>query len=168
MPTIAVHPATFEDINQLIPIYKKIFKKHYVFELPSNEIMKYLLDKHEANKEVGGLLVAVKNGTVLGGLLVKKSCFDAKGKHLVVKYNHLAVKVQGKGIGSILVKYAESLLKKKIKAREVKTVKIEADVAENEQQSLLFYKKHDFKVEGKLQDHFRAKEMVYVIGKMVK
>ena len=59
-------------------------------------------------------------------------------------------------------------MKKKIKAREVNTVKIEADVAENEQQSLLFYKKHDFKVEGKLQDHFRAKEMVYVIGKMVK
>ena len=59
-------------------------------------------------------------------------------------------------------------MKKKIKAREVNTVKIEADVAENEQQSLLFYKKHGFKVEGKLQDHFRAKEMVYVIGKMVK
>lgn len=168
MPTIAVHPATPEDMNQLISIYKKIFKKHYVFELPANEIMKYLLDKHEANKEVGGLLVAVKNGTVLGGLLVKKSCFDAKGKHLVVKYNHLAVKVQGKGVGSILVKYAESLLKKKIKAREVKTIKIEADVAENEQKSLEFYKKHGFKVEGKLQDHFRAKELVYAIGKMMK
>ncbi len=76
--------------------------------------------------------------------------------------------MQGKGIGTILVKYTESLLKKKIKIREVKTVKIEADVAENEQQSLEFYKKHGFKVEGKLQDHFRAKELVYVIGKMVK
>ncbi len=168
MPTIAVHQATSEDINQLIPIYKKIFKKHYVFELPTNEIIKYLLDKHEANKEVGGLLVAVKNGKVLGGLLVKKQFHDKKGKHLVVKYNHLAAKVQGKGIGSILVKYAETLLKKKIKAREVKTIKIEADVAENEQQSLLFYKKHGFKVEGKLQDHYRVKEMVYAIGKMMK
>ncbi len=72
MTIIAVHPATPEDINHLIPIYKKIFKKHYVFELPANEIMKYLLHKHDANKEVGGLLVAVKNGAVLGGLLVKK------------------------------------------------------------------------------------------------
>ena len=168
MTTIAVHSATHDDINQLIPIYKKIFKKHYIFELPTTEIMRYLLDKNEANKEVGGLLVAVKNGTILGGLLVKKSCFDKKGKHLVVKYNHLAVKVQGKGIGSLLVKYAEAFLKKKIKARDVKTIKIEADVAENEQKSLEFYKKHGFKVEGKLQDHFRAKEMVYVIGKMMK
>lgn len=118
MATIAVHPATHEDMNQLIPIYKKIFKKHYVFELPANEIMKYLLEKHEANKEVGGLLVAIKNGTVLGGLLVKKQFHDKKGKHLVVKYNHLAVKVQGKGIGSMLVHYAEAFLKKKIKNGE--------------------------------------------------
>lgn len=100
--------------------------------------------------------------------MVKKSYFDAKGKHLVVKYNHLAVKVQGKGIGSLLVKYAEILLKKKIKAREVKTIKIEADVAENEQQSLSFYKKHGFAIEGKLKDHYRAKEMVYAIGKLLK
>lgn len=66
------------------------------------------------------------------------------------------------------MKYAETLLKKKIKAREVKTIKIEADVAENEQKSLEFYKKHGFKVEGRLQNHFMAKEMVYVIGKMLK
>lgn len=168
MATIAIHQATPNDMNQLIPIYKKIFKKHHVFELPTNDIMKYLLEKHEANKNVGGLLVAVKNGKVLGGLLVKKQFHDKKGKHLVVKYNHLAVKVQGKGVGSVLVKYAETILKKKIKAREVKTIKIEADVAKNEQQSLGFYKKYGFKVEGKLQDHFRAKELVYAIGKMLR
>src|SRR3989338_8387810 len=112
MPTIAVHPATLENINQLIPIYKKIFKKHYVFELPTNEIMKYLLDKHETNKEVGGLLVAVKNGKVLGGLLVKKSCFDTKGKHLVVKYNHLSGEGERKRNGEILLKSFEIYLKK--------------------------------------------------------
>lgn len=168
MTAIVIHQATKDDMNQLIPIYKKIFKKHYVFELPANEIMRYLLDKHKENKEVGGVLVAVKNDKVLGGLLIKKQFYDKKGKHLVVKYNHLVAKVQGKGIGSLLVQNAEALLKKKIKNGEVKTIKIEAEVAENEQQSLGFYKKHGFKVEGKLQDHFRAKELVYVIGKMMK
>ena len=64
-----------------------------------------------------------------------------------------------------MVKAAEDKLKLLIKKGGVKSIKVEVKVSENEARTIAFFRKHGFQLEGKLKSHFRAGELVYVMGK---
>lgn len=164
----AIRGPKASELQQLIPIYRNAFPKHNVFQLPEKEVHKYLLDSHKKNKVHGlGYLAAIVSGEVAGALLLKRTEYDTKGKHWTVKINHLAVhpNYRGKGIGSALVKSAEKKLMELIKKGKAKTIKVEVKVSENEAKTVDFFRKHGFRLEGRLKSHFRAGELVHVLGK---
>ena len=159
-----------DELKDLIPIYKKVFKKHNIFERGEGEILKYLQKKNQINSEKGGGYILAKDGAkVIGGLLIRKAGEDKKNKHINWRYNHIAVhpEWEGKGIGSALVEAADKKIKKLINGGKANTSKIEIRVSENEEGSLDFYKKNGFKVEGELKSHYRYGETVYALGKEI-
>ncbi len=165
--SMEIRPLRESDIPQLIAIYKAAFERHNVFEQDDAFITDYLLDKHRKQQEVGGLLVAVEGDTVLGGLLIRKENYDPSERRLEVKYNHLAVKEKGQGVGSQLMEAAEAHLRAQMSALGVDTVKIEAKIAEGEQESVPFYQKHQFKIVDTLEGHYREHEKVYVMERVL-
>ena len=155
--------ANKEDIKELVPIYKKSFTKHNIFEKSEQEIEEYLVKANE--KKEGGLLVAKIDNKVVGALLLRKCSEDITGNHTVWKFNHIAVKEEHrkKDIGTELVKAAEN----KIKEHISKTAKIEINIAESEKATTEFCKKQGFQTEGTLKSHYRWKEDVIVMGKEI-
>lgn len=144
---------TTSELKDLIKIYKKAFKKHNILKQSENKVLQYFKDKI--------VFTAIENKEVAGGIMIR--VIQTVGTHSVWKINHLAVAKgsQGKGIGSALVKKAEQEIKKRSK----NTIKIELSVSDEEKSTLKFWKKAGYKIEGKLKDHFRYREMVYVLGK---
>ena len=168
--TITIKDAEPSEIEGLIPIYKENFPRHNVFQKLDEEILEYLLQKHNENIQFGGgFIVARTNKKVVGGMLLRKESEDLTGSHVIWKYNHVAVddSYEGKGIGSALLKAADEKIRKLIKEKKFGTAKIELGVAENDKEALEFYKKNDFKEEGRLKSHYRFEEMIIVCGKEI-
>lgn len=113
--------------------------------------------------------MAASGSRVVGGMLVRKEGEDLLGKHVVWKYNHLAVdaKYAGLGIGTALLQSADQKISSLIRSGKMKTAKIELGVSVTEKALLPFYKKCGFRVEGKLPSHYRHGELVYALGKEI-
>lgn len=166
---IIVKDGTRDDLRGLVSIYKKSFKKHNIFQKSAFRVEEYLLDKHRRNHKFGGgFIVAKKDRNTIGGILLTWKESDIKGKHSRWKFNHLVVdKLFSRlGIGKKLLDAATDKIKNLIKEKRFRTAKIEINVAQK--QSLEFYKKSGFGLEGKLKNHYRLNETSHVLGKVIK
>lgn len=167
---VIIRDAIGADLSRLIPIYTSSFRKHNIFQRTTTKILQYLKETHQKNALVGGgYLVAASGSRVVGGMLVRKEGEDLLGKHVVWKYNHLAVErpYAGLGIGTALLQSADKKVRTLITSGKIKTAKVELGVSINEKALLPFYKKCGFRVEGKLPSHYRYGELVYVLGKEI-
>ncbi|MBW3012953.1 GNAT family N-acetyltransferase [Candidatus Woesearchaeota archaeon] len=159
-----------DELKQLIPVFKKAFAKHNMFEQSKEKVFEYLKKaKKEIAQDDGDVIVAVDNGKIIGGLLLVKR-EKGEDKHSVWRFRHFAVleKYHGKDIRTGLIQYAESQLKEKIKQGTIKTAKIELHIAENEKETPEYFKKKSYKLEGTLANHYRWGENCYVMGKSIK
>ncbi len=165
-----IKDAQESDLKELAALYKSTFKKHNIFCKSDKEIISYLKEKQSSEKKNGGGFVVAKSGSkIIGGILLKKETEDPKGKHVLWKYNHLAVSpsFKGKGIGKAIINAAEDKIRQMIKSKKIRTSKIEVGVSENEKESIRFYKSLGFYVEGMQKSHYRHKETSYILGKEV-
>ena len=147
-----IRKAEKQELKELIPIYKDVFKKHNIFKKPDQEVQKYL----EAAK--GIFLVAVEYEKIVGGLLIVIELSNPRHKRTRFKHIAVAEGYRDKGIGSALLKAAEKL---------TRTGKVEIHLSENEKDALNYYKKNGYKIEGKLSSHYRLGEICYILGKEV-
>ncbi len=140
-----------EDFKKLVPMYKEFFPVHAVFTKSDEEIMKHL----EIMKQKGEFLIAEDNGKIKGALVIVKSNIDG---HVRAKLKRIAAKSPVRKVFTALIQEAE---------KEVEKGKIEIKVAESEKVKPSFFKKLGYKVEGKLNSHYRAGEVCYILGKVL-
>lgn len=167
---VIIRDAAIGELEGLVEVYRAVFPVHNIFQRSEGEILKYLKDMHQENSNFGGgFIIAVMDGLAIGGILVKKESQDLEGEHFIWKFNHVGVhpEHQGKGIGRELMEAAETKIRNMIKEGKIKTAKIELGVAEGEKDSIKFYEKFDFEVEGELKSHYRAGEKAYILGKEI-
>ena len=160
---IEVRKPKEEELNDLIPIYKKVFKVHNILQAEEPRVKEYLLNKYKEETDLG-FLVAIKDGKVAGGLLLRKVGGDEK--HWNIRLNHFATddSFKGQGIGTALLNSVDEIVLDK---KGDRSVKIEIHVSENEKDAVEFFKKFGYNVEGKVKSHFRNGELVYFLGKEI-
>lgn len=167
---VLIKDAEDSELNELIGVYKSVFKLHNIFQKTDEDILEYLKEAHKKNlKEGGGFIVAKLKEKTIGGILVRKKGCDLEGKHSLWIYNHLGLLKDcfKMGIGSALMRAADKKIKNLIKEGIIKTAKIEIGVSEEEHKDLSFFKKNGFEVEGESKSHYRLNEMVYIMGKEI-
>jgi len=148
-----------KDLKQLAEIYKEVFAEHNVFTDTDENIIKYLENVD------GDFLVAKENGKVIGGCLLVSVI--NKNKHSLWRIKHFAItkSAQKKGAGTELMMEIDKMIRKQISKGEFKSAKIEIHVSESEKDSLKFYKKQNYEIEGKLKSHYRKGKTCYIVGK---
>jgi len=148
-----------DDLKKLATLYKEVFTVHNIFIKPDKDVLDYLQNVD------GEILVAKEEGKVLGGCLVEST--KNQYSHSLWRIKHLAIAKgnQHHGVGSAILDEIEDMIKERISIKDMKSAKIEVHVAENEKESIGFYKKHGFEVEGELKDHYRKGEICYILGK---
>jgi GNAT superfamily N-acetyltransferase len=167
---VIIRDAELGDLPGLIPIYKKVFSKHNIFQKTEGEILVYLEESHEKNQaQGGGYLTATLEGKVIGGLLMRKQGEDPVGKHVLLRLNHVAIDPEytKQKIGSRLLEAVDKKIKAMFEQKICKTAKIELGISENEKDVLPFFERNSYVVEGKLASHYRWKETAYVLGREV-
>lgn len=167
---ISITKPSEDDYKVLTSIYKEVFTVHTIFTGKTTEIIDYLKEQDEKNRELCGIYVAKLEDQVVGGILVRKVGEDKESKHVLFRYNHLAVdtKYKRQGIGSALVKHADDMIRRLIAQKKIQSAKVEIHLAlNNEACTVEFYTKAGFTVEGKLKSHYRLNELVYVMGKEI-
>tara|TARA_Y100000310_G_scaffold48321_1_gene44781 strand:- start:1709 stop:2233 length:525 start_codon:yes stop_codon:yes gene_type:complete len=168
--------ATIKQLKDLVPIYKKAFKKHNIFKQSDKEIFAYLKETHQKYLPFGGgyivsmiddPLMKIKD-KVIGAILVAFKGIDAK-KHMRIELKHLAVepKYQSIGAATDLINISLDKLYFAIRNENASSAKIEVRVSDNEK-SLKLFKKLGFKEEGKLKDHYRLGESCHILGFLIK
>jgi len=163
---VEIRLATGDDYPALVAIYKRAFKNHNVLHGPG--AIQFLKDRDKQNRGYGGgLLVALKDKKIVGGVLVRFKRKSADGAHYSWRYNHLAVSPDNlrEGIGRKLMDAADNLILGAIKAGKFKTAKVELTVAEDESKSVDFFEVCGFELEGKMKSHHRWGELSYYLGK---
>lgn len=143
----AVEKASIDDLKELIPTYKEVFKVHDIFTKPSDEIVSYF------ETVVDDYLVAKVDGKTVGGVLVKKEDEAWRLKHLVV-----AAGYRDMDLGSSLVEAAEN---------KIGSGRVVVHLSQNEEAALPFYKKMGFKVEKEVEGYYREGEKVFFLGKEI-
>jgi len=164
-----IKDAMRSELSELVSVYKRAFKKHNIFQKSAFRVEEYLLEQHRKNHRYGGgFIIAKKDRSVIGGVLLKWRDCDIKGKHHLWKFNHLVVDKPFKrlGIGFNLVNASVKKIRNLIKEKKFRTAKIEVSTTENDK-DLELYKKLGFKVEGKLKSHYRFNEISYILGKEI-
>ena len=156
---IMIEKPNEDDIKQLAKLYKDVFTVHNIFTKPDKEVLDYL------DNVDGEILVAKENGKVLGGCLIEYT--KSQYSHSLWRIKHLAVsrEKQHEGVGSVILEEIEGMIKERISIKDVKSAKAEVHVSENEKESIGFYKKHGFVIEGELKDHYRKGETCFILGK---
>lgn len=151
---IEIKEAKEKDLTGLAHMYKQVFKLHNVFEKPEEEIEKYLKNLHD--KFI--VIVAAHDEEIVGGCVVVVRVDT--DKHKLSQVKHLAVldEYQDKGVGTEMIKKAEEIIGRG---------KIEIHLAKAEDDTLEFYKKLDYEVEGKLKSHYRKGETCVFLGKVL-
>ena len=143
------------ELRNLIPLFKEVFTKHNVFQKqPEKQILRYMENVR------GDWIVAEEDGQIVGALVVVVEL--KTDEHRRVRFKHIAVakEHQRKGIGTALLKKAEEIAEKG---------KIEIHVAEgvSDPETVDFYKKNGYEVEGELKSHYRPGEKCTILGKVI-
>jgi|TARA_B100001964_G_scaffold214760_1_gene252590 ribosomal protein S18 acetylase RimI-like enzyme len=173
---MTIDEATMKQLKELLPVYKKIFKTHNVFEKSDKQVLQYMQKLHKVQHAYGGgfavamiddPILNIKN-KVVGGICVVFKDLSPK-KHMRVALKHLAVdpKYVPLDVERDLIKMCLDKMYFAIKNDRCKSVKVEAHLAESEKTRKLF-KKLGFKEEGKLKDHYRVGETCLILGNLVK
>lgn len=149
-----IRKAKESDLKGLVKMYKEVFPVHNVFQLPENQVYKYL------KGFVGSMLVAEEDGKIAGGLVITSKKYP---KWSLFNFKHLAVakEFQRKGIGSALLKEAE-----KIAGRGKVEVRVAPGISEPAE-TVEFYEKNGYEKEGELKHHYRKGESCFVMGKVL-
>ena len=152
-----------EELLDLIPIYKKVFKVHNIFQDEESKIKEYMLSRDKEEPELG-FYVAIKDGKVAGGFLLRKVGGDEK--HWNIRLNHFATDdaFKGQGVGTALMDTVDEIV---LDNKGERSAKIEIHVSENEKDAIEFFKKFGYVVEGEVKSHFRKGELVYFLGKEI-
>lgn len=89
--------------------YQDINPEYYEKEKDLEDYFDWLIEKAE-----DGFILAIKNGKIIGFLVVDLDWYDKNLKEKVAEIHEICIKkeYQRKGIGKILVKFAEKLAKK--------------------------------------------------------
>ena len=159
-----------KQLEALVPVYKEAFREHNVFTMPKKDIVDYLRELHRSSwQKHGGFMIAIINDKVVGGLFVSLDDKSRKG-HSRWRIQHLAVRkdARGLGIGDDLIGAAEEKIRKDIKNKNITSAKVQVKVSAKEKKAMPFYKKHGYKLEGKLANHYRLREYCYILGKLIK
>jgi ribosomal protein S18 acetylase RimI-like enzyme len=129
------------DVNQLYPIWKEMMDQHFGYGDPYFN-GKSFYRKCIKDKKKNLVLVAEDNGTIMGyilGLIKDVPPVFKKGKFLFILDFAVSKKYRGRGIGTLLVKEAEKILKK----RKIGMIKLEVHVKNKKAQG--FYNELGFK-----------------------
>ncbi|RMF55717.1 GNAT family N-acetyltransferase [Candidatus Woesearchaeota archaeon] len=163
---IEVRKPREDELSELVPIYRKVFKKHNIFQGEDNEIKEYLQRKYREEPELG-FLVALKNNKIVGGLLLRKVGGDEK--HWNIRLNHFAIDeaFRGQGIGTALIDSVDELILDLKGKGKLESAKIETRVSENEKRAIEFFKKFGYETEGESKSHYRKGESAYFLGKEI-
>ncbi len=173
---ITIDEARKKQLRELVPIYKKAFAQHNIFENNEKLVLAYLKKTHADDSDFGsGYIVAMLDDPimkiqekVIGGMLIAFKGISPKG-HIRLQLKHLAVDPRYQGIGAAtdLITYALDKAYAAAKNGTCSSAKIEVRVAENEK-SLHLFKKLGFKEEGRLRDYYRLGETCHFLGMLIK
>jgi len=147
---VEIKIAEKNELKELVGLYK-VFEEHNIFRKSEEEVLKYL------ENVKGEFLIAKEEGKVIGALLITKK--QETDEHVLIRFKHIAVaeNYRKRGIGSELLDVAE---------KRVAPGKVEIHVVESE--SLEFYKKKGYVIEGELKSHYRRGEMCFIVGKVLR
>lgn len=154
--------------QQFLILCKEAFPKHNIFSKDFGFVKNYLVKKEEENRDLGGVFIAVDNGKVVGGCLLKIDERSPYAEHVRYKYNHLIGKNQA--IKEALIDYLDLKIKEDIQNGKLKSAKVELGLAMSEldyKSDLNIYLKYQFKKEGTLASHYRKDEDVIILGKEI-
>lgn len=150
--------ATEQDLKNLIPLYKKEFPVHNIFQKESEEeILTYLKEANQTEE----IHVGIIDNEVVCGVVLVQTGKSRDQTHTVWKFRHFAVKERVSA--EEFLTYVEGLVKEKSD-----TVKIEMTFAEDEQKYIEIFKNEGYVLEGTLENHYRPGEKTYLYGKTIK
>ncbi len=168
--TVVIKDGSEQDFMDLVGVYRDAFKKHNIFQKSHDEIIQYLKKKRIEVKKKSGSFIAARIGKkCVGAAFVMLEEIDSGATHSRWKLRHAAVMAgyQRMGIGRKLMEAADTRIYDCIKSKHLKTAKVEVSISEGEKESIGFYKKMGFDVEGELSHHYRHKESSHVLGKLI-
>ena len=164
---VSIEVPSKKDFPAMAQLYKAAFTTHELFQQAEKKVVQYLENVD------GNFLVAREGDKGIGALLWTMKITNG---HALVRIRHFAVKPseKGKGIGIIMLEDIDKKMQE-LKKEKVASIKIEAHVAETEKvfataqekDDLEFWQRNGFKIEGKLQDHYREGEICYIMGKII-
>jgi DNA-binding PadR family transcriptional regulator len=145
-------------LEKLIPIYRSAFKEHNIFKKKSTKnILSYLMNL----QEVYDLVLFLVHGEVVGGVVIIKEEEDKNNDYIRWRFKHFAFK------SSVTlkegIKFIVQIEKKLSKLSE--KIKIEYNMAENEEEYVNLFKKAGYKKESTIKDRYRYDELAYVYSK---
>ena len=146
-------------LKDLIKIYRKEFSEHNIFQKPEGIILDYLLTiqkKHE-------LFLILVEGKVVGGTVLEKKDESLMENHEVWKLKHFALDEE---IGYKTQKGIFNEIVERLKSKS-NSLKIQLNLSEKETRYIQLFKKHKFKKEGTLENHYRLGEKMYIYSLLV-
>ena len=145
---MAIREATRKDYDELAVLFNHFFPVHNIFQQEKQKITEYLGSREEE-------LIVLDDGGIRAATYLVQKGEDTAGSHKIWKFRHFAYTDEESG--ARLLEAAEERIKSKSK-----TSKIELTISENEE-GLDFYKKHGYKTEGTLTNHYRWGETCYIL-----
>ena len=147
------------ELKGLIPLYKKEFPVHNIFQKKTDEeIVTYLKEADETYE----IYVGIENEKVVAGAVLIQTSSDVDKNHLVWKFRHFAAEEGAENKAKELLTHLESVIKE-----QSQTAKIELTLAEGEQKYIEISKSHGYVLEGTLANHYRFGENTYLYGKSI-
>ncbi len=145
-------------IKEFIPILKEEHKVHNIFHKPVEEVLTYLLNIQKEHE----LFIALIDDKVVGGCVLEKKDESMDEKHKVWKLKHLALK---KELTFAQEKEILSEIEDRLKHKSP-SMKIQLNLSEKEKRYIDIFKKHGYKKEGTLENHYRVGENMYIYSKL--
>ncbi len=146
-------------LKELIPIYRKEFNPHNIFQKSDEDVLDYLLKIQKEHE----FFIPLVDDIVIGGTVLEKKDESLDGKHKVWKLKHFALKenVDDK-LCLEIIKETEERLRK-----TAPSIKIQLNLSETEKKYIRLFKKRGFKEEAVLKDHYRIGEHMHIFAKVI-
>jgi|SRR3989344_7146772 len=163
---VEIRSSDKDDYKAIAAVFKQAFLNIKLFQQDEKKIVSYLENCD------GTFYVAEEDEKIIGAMLLSAENLD---NHILWRISHAAIlpEWRGKGLGVIMIEYIDEKIMSQIKKGSFNSAKVEVHISENdkvfskksEDNDLQFWKGNGFRLEGKLNDHFKKGEMCYILGK---